>query len=309
MKILPNDYSNDECKNDIYEGIYPHYKNIEHRLDLIFFFFKKNLNNYGLELEGKKHIEKIYEVFKLEKFSDERKKLYSNITKNINLIDNKILMEFYQDTLKNKNEFDLKSINDTESTNLIIQIFKQINFNLKTIFDDGRNIRVGESETIEGMDMLFDLLTQNSYQIVQDKISQLLCDICLSHKNYSNPKISEFWKNYFNKINIYLDNINKTNDKTALNGIIKLINKIYLTAQKYKGKKPEKKDIKTARESYKVYNFMNSKKEMKIRVGNNERLIEIRWRIAYYFDIHVNNVAFIDTDGNDSYDSYDIKRY
>ena len=41
-------------------------------------------------------------------------------------------MEFYQDTLKNKNEFDLKSINDTESTNLIIQIFKQINFNLKT---------------------------------------------------------------------------------------------------------------------------------------------------------------------------------
>ncbi len=296
MKILPNDYSNDECKNDIYEGIYPHYKNIEHRLDLIFFFFKKNLNNYGLELEGKKHIEKIYEVFKLEKFSDERKKLYSNITKNINLIDNKILMEFYQDTLKNKNEFDLKSINDTESTNLIIQIFKQINFNLKTIFDDGRNIRVGESETIEGMDMLFDLLTQNSYQIVQDKISQLLCDICLSHKNYSNPKISEFWKNYFNKINIYLDNINKTNDKTALNGIIKLINKIYLSAQKYKGKKPEKKDIKIASESYKVYNFMNSKKDKKIRVGNNERLIEIRWRIAYYFDIHVNNVAFIDTD-------------
>ena len=44
-------------------------------------------------------------------------------------------MEFYQDILRNKEEFDLKSINDTESTNLIIEIFKQINFNQKTIFN------------------------------------------------------------------------------------------------------------------------------------------------------------------------------
>ena len=296
MKILPNDYSNEACNNCIYEGIYPHCKNIEQRLDLIFFFFRKNLNNYGLELEGKKYIEKIYEVFKFEKFYEERKKLYSNITKNIHLIDNKILIEFYQDILRNKDEFDLKSINDTESTNLIIQIFKQINFNQKTIFDDGRTIRIGEDEAIEGMDMLFDLLTQNSFQIVQDKISQLLCDICLSHKNYNSPKISEFWKNYFDKINLYLDNINNTNDKIALNGIIKLINKIYLSSEKCQGIKPEKKDITYAKDSYKIYNFIkvNSKKEIKLRVGSNEKLIEIRWRIAYHFKMHVNDVAFID---------------
>ena len=44
-------------------------------------------------------------------------------------------MEFYQDILRNKEEFDLKNINDAESTNLIIEIFKQINFNQKTIFN------------------------------------------------------------------------------------------------------------------------------------------------------------------------------
>ena len=88
-----------------------------------------------MELEGKKYIEKIYEEFKFEKFYEERKKLYLNITKNIQYIDNKILVEFYQDILRNKEEFDLKNINDAESTNLIIEIFKQINFNQKTIFN------------------------------------------------------------------------------------------------------------------------------------------------------------------------------
>ena len=44
---------------------------------------KDYLNNYGLELEGKKYIEKIYEEFKFEKFYEERKKLYLNMTKNI----------------------------------------------------------------------------------------------------------------------------------------------------------------------------------------------------------------------------------
>lgn len=144
------------------------------KIVFISFFFKKNLNNYGLILEGKKHLEKIYEVFKFEKFKNERKKFYSNITKNIDLIDNKILLEFYQDILKNKEELDLKSINDHETTKLIIETFKKINFNKKSILYDGRNIRILDGEVIEGIDMLLDLLTQNLNLNVQEKISQLL---------------------------------------------------------------------------------------------------------------------------------------
>ena len=59
--------------------------------------------------------------------------------------------------------------------------------------------------------MLFDLLTQNSDKNVQNKISQLLCDICLSFKDYNNPKISDYWKTYFKKITLYLDKISKYN--------------------------------------------------------------------------------------------------
>ena len=299
MKLLPNNYSNELGNNKVYEGIYPHHINIEQRLNLIFYFFKKNLNNYEMNLEGKKYIEKIYEIFKPEIFIEERKLFYKKITQNISQIEGIILTEFYQDILNNKKEFNSKEINDNESTDLIIKIFKQINENNDNIIYDGRNIRVEEEGKIEGIEMLFDLLTENPNTIVQEKISELLCDICLKHKNYNNEKIPKYWQEYFEKINYYLDNIITTGDKIALNGIIKLINKIYTNSINCCGKIPSRSDYQSPKEMYKYYNFynINTKKENKLKVGNKDKIVDIRYKIGYFFDINVNNVTFIDTDG------------
>jgi len=300
---LPNDYTNENIDN-IYEGIYPHYINIGQRLNLIFHFFKKNLNNYGLVIQGKKHIEKIYETFKPAKFIEERKKFYQIITKNISRIDNIVLMEFFKDILQNRDEFDLKSINDNETTDLIIQIFKQINFNEDKIFDDGRKIRVGEEASLEGTDMLFDLLTQNPNTMIQEKVSQLLCDVCLSHMNYNSEKISDYWRTYFDKINSYLNNIINSNDKTALNGIIKLINKIYLSSCNCCGIIPSKSSL-SHKETFKLYHFLNMnvkknhKKDYKWRVYYSDKIIDLRWKAASILEIPVNNVTFIDLNGNE----------
>ena len=297
MKQLPNDYSNENGKDNIYEGIYPHYINVETRLNLIFYFIKKNYNTNVFVLEGKKLLEKIYEVFKYKKFKEERKKFYEIITKNISQIDNILLMEFYEDIFKNKEIFDVKEINDNESINLVIQIF--INYNKHSILNDGKKIRIEDGASIEGIDMLFDLLTQNPIDIIQEKVSQLLCDICLSHKNYNSVKISEYWRKYFEKINVYLDNIINSNDIIALNGIIKLINKIYTLSCECQGKIPEKSDFQGIKDSCKSYHFMkiDTKKEYQLKCKNNDKLISMRYKIGYYFDIPVNNVAFIDING------------
>ena len=53
MDLLPSDYTNEKCKDKIYEGIYPHNINIEQRLKIIFYFFKKNYNNYELNKKKK----------------------------------------------------------------------------------------------------------------------------------------------------------------------------------------------------------------------------------------------------------------
>ena len=299
IELLPNDYTNEKCKDKIYEGIYPHNINIEQRLKIIFYFFKKSYNNYGLDIKGKKHIEKIYQIFKPEKYKEELKKFYEIFTGNINEIDDIILEKYFKDILQNKNEFNLKDINDKETINLIIKIFKKVNENKKALYDDGRNIRIEGGAQIEGFDMLFDLLTQNSDKNVQNKISQLLCDVCVSFKDYNNPKISEYWKMYFNKITSYLDNISKSHDKIAFNGNIKLLNKIYSYSINCQGKIPEKDDYKTTQEPFKVYHFILSKtkKEYKLRAGNNDKIIDMRWKLGYYFDIPVNNVSFIDITG------------
>ena len=54
----------------------------------------------------------------------------TNLYIEFKLIKKNIISPYYY-----KEEFDLKNINDAESTNLIIEIFKQINFNQKTIFN------------------------------------------------------------------------------------------------------------------------------------------------------------------------------
>ena len=299
MELIPNNYTNEKCKDKIYEGIYPHFTNIEQRLKLIFYFFKKNDDNYGLNIKGKKHIEKIYQIFKPEKYKEELKKFYEIFTRNINEIDELILEEFFTDILQNKKEFNLKEINDNETINLIIQIFKKVNENKEALFYDGRNIRIEGGAQIEGFDMLFDLLTQNPNKNVQNKISHLLCDICLRFKDYNNPKIPEYWKMYFKKIIFYLDNISKSNDKVAFNGIIKLLNKIYSFSCNCQGKIPEKDDYKSSQEPTKIYHFIKcgTKKDYKLKAGHNDRIIDMRWKLGYYYDIPVNNVTFIDISG------------
>ena len=67
LNISENPYLEEE----VYEGIYPHSINIGERINLIFDFLIKN---YGFMFQGRKHIEKLYQILKQEKFEKERKK-------------------------------------------------------------------------------------------------------------------------------------------------------------------------------------------------------------------------------------------
>lgn len=239
LNILDIKYSDKE----IYEGIYPHSTNIEERINLIFYFLK---NNYNSMAQGKKHLEKIFHILKPEKYIEEKKKFYDIISKNIGKLNNEFLTEFYTDELQNKEEIDLTKINDKESINLIINIFKQINLNKSTIINDGRNLRVVENAEIEGLDMLFTLLTKNSND---------LCQICLYHKYYDNDILSNYWIAFFNKIHVFLDEIMKTNDKIMLNGTLKLIDKIYKKCDNMEGNIARKNEYKSPKKNFKEYHF------------------------------------------------------
>ena len=279
---------------EIYEGIYPHSVNIEQRLDLIFYFLKRN---FDFMFQGKKHLEKLYKILKPDKCREERRKFFKIMSKCIDRINKDLLNEFYTDILQNKDECDLTKINDYESIHLVIKIFKQINFNKSSILYDGRKIRIAENAEIEGVDMLFNILTKNPNDSIQEQVSELLCQICLFHKNYSNELISQYWVEYFNRINVYLDEIIKTNDKIAFNGIIKLIDKIYKECGNMQGEIRTKSDYISPRKNYKEYNFIsmkNPKIHYKLKAGRNDNFIVLRYKISYFFDIPENNVCLVD---------------
>ena len=299
MSLVPNDFSEEK----IYEGIYPHNINIEQRLTLIFYFSKKSASNYGLEISGKKYIENVYKIFNTEKHKKELNKFYEIFSKTIDEIDDKILSDFFMNILQNKSSFDIKNINDKESINFIIKIFKTINLNKKSIYYDGRNIRVDGSIPIEGFDILFDLLTQNGNNEVQNNISDILCSICIYFKDYKKEEIIQAcWKKYYSKIITYLDNISQSHDKIAFNGIIKLLNKIYSFTCNCEGNIPRKSDYHTPQSDYKYYKFEtldkkpNTKDVFRLRAGNNDTILALRYKLGYYFDIPVNNVTFITFD-------------
>ena len=298
MSLLPENFSDEK----IYEGIYPHSINIEQRLKLIFYFFKKSSGNYGLNLSDKKYIEKLFKIFSSDKYKKDLNKFYEIFSKNINEIDDKILSDFFAYLLQDKSELDIKTINNKESINFVIKIFTSININKKSIYHDGRTIRVDGAVPIEGFDMLFDLLTQNPNNEVQNSISELLCTICISFKDYSKEEIIQnYWKKYYNKIIPYLDNIKKSHDKVAFNGIIKLLNKIYsFTCNPY-GKMPQKNDFHSPQGEFKTYRFekigvKTKEKEYRLRAGMNDTILELRWKLGYYYDIPINNVTFIGFD-------------
>ena len=60
LNISENAFLEDET----YEGIYPHSINIEERINLIFDFLIKN---YSFMFEGRKHIERLYQLLKPKK--------------------------------------------------------------------------------------------------------------------------------------------------------------------------------------------------------------------------------------------------
>ena len=302
MSLLPDDFSEDK----IYEGIYPHKINIEQRLKLIFYFSKKSSNNEGLDLSEKKNIEKVYQIFNTDKYKKDLKKFYEIFSRNINDIDEKIILDFFVDIIQNKSKFDLKNIKDIESINFIIKIFRTVNQNKNAIYFDGRNIRVDGNIPIDGFDMLFDLLTQNSNNEVQNKISDLLCYICINFKDYSKEEIIQsYWKKYYSKIITYLDNISKAHDKIAFNGIIKLLNKIYYFSSNCYGKIPQKGEYHVPQNDFKTYKFekiggKTKEKDYRLKAGARDTILELRWKLGYYYDIPVNNVTFISID-NKSY--------
>ena len=282
---------------EIYEGIYSHKINIEERLDLIFIFVKGEHIDYSLKIESE-HIEKLYKLFKPKKFKKEMERLLNSLSRNLIYIDNETIKSFYKDILLNPKEFDIINFTDLYTLNIIIDLFYKINHDNNMIIGYGKKLRV-IGQSIEGFDLLFDILINNKNRIIQGKICNLLCDLCLNLKDFkTNPE--KYWQFFIDKITNLFIKVNNENNINGLNGIINLIDIIYNHCCDFNGIVPDKNDTHQVENPFELYQFhcgTKKHKDYKIRVGKIDTIYEMRWKIGYYYDIPVNNVVFVDKNG------------
>ena len=281
--------------NDIYEGIYTYNENIEERLNIIFFFARGNNTNKGLKLSSKEHLEKIYSIFKDKIFHKELNSFFSEFSRNIKFISNENLEEFLANIIQNEKEFDLSNFEDKS---LFIQkVFVILNKSEDIIFFNSKNTIVKKQE-IKKLDLLFDILVKNAK--MQSKISDLLKNLCLNVFDYKSSFCQQHWKNFINKIVDLFEKVQKEKNILGLSGVINLFDIIYSSCINFGGKIPKEKDTHTAQEPCNIYQFgcpEKKRRTYKIKVGNQDKILAMRWKLGYYYDIQINNVAFEDKDG------------
>ena len=300
INILPSEDNFIVNEKEIYEGIYPHKLNIEERLSLIFIFVKGEFSNYSLKIESE-DLKQLFKLFKPNKYKKEMEKLLNYLSRNLKYIENETIKAFYKDILLNKNEFDIINFTDLYELNLIKDLFYKINHDNNMIIGNRRKMRV-VGENIEGLDLLFEILINNKNRIIQSEICHLLSDLFLNLKDYKSDFTEKYWKFFIEKIVNLLINLNNINNINGLKGIINLIDIIYNNCCNYDGVIPCKEDTYQIDNDYEVFQFHcitgnRKKRDYKIRVGQDDEIFYMRWKLGYYYDIPVNNVVLIDQEG------------
>ena len=295
-----------DYKNEIFEGIYTYIKNISIRLKLIFFFV-----NFGLIINEENHIEKIYCLFNSEQFKDEKLLFFKELTNNIDYIRYGTLKNIFYDIFQNNKHFDKSNFEEIDTFNLIKVLFININIYKGSLIDNTKGIKVNQDlDKLEGIDFLFEILISNHNNLIRNKLCKLLSKYCLYLTNYKKEFCNKYWNNYIDKIINLMDICNKNKNIFGIIGLVQLIESIY--SYNFSGKIPEKEDTHVAEEPYLLYHFccpQRNNKIYKLRVGKIDKIIQMRWKLAYYYDICVNDLVICDKDKNEYNFVYDNENF
>ena len=284
-------------KNEVFEGIYPHMNNISVRLNILFFFLK-----FGLCIE-ENDISKIYSLFKEEQFIFERSLFFRELVNNIDYFNIDFLQQIFINIFVGNEEFDKSSFYDEETFNLISELFTNINLLNETIIDDTKTKRVNANiSELVGFDFLFEILISNKNQMIRNKLCQMLSHYCLYLSNYKKLFCKKYWSIYINKI---VDLMESCEENKNINGIfylVQLIESIYSLCNNFSWKIPQIEDIHKVEDQYRLYHFCcpkKNKREYKLKVGSKDSILHMRWKLAYFYDIHVNDLVICDADNNE----------
>ena len=281
-------------KKNIFEGIYNYMDNISIRLKILFIFIYFDLNL------SDEHIKKIYNLFKGDEYKEERILLFKELSNNFYYIKNSTLYKIFTEIFQDNSQFDRSKFDDVESFNIVKDLFIAINLIRHSLLDDGKALKINaDFNKIEGLDYLFDILITNKSPIIIQKLCNMLSHYCFYLSSYKKEFPSKYWSDFINKITNLLEICNADKNILGILSLGKLVESIYNF--NFSWRIPGKEDVHEIGEAYSIHQFCcpdKGNKNYKLKVGKSDKLHQMRWKIAYYFDLYVNDVIFIDLDNN-----------
>ena len=300
----------DDLSQIVFHGFYPHSKNIEIRVELMFYLLNKNTN---IEINFESFL-KLWKLLIKDKFS--KNLLYKNLIYNINNMSLNFKIQLFQLIVLNNELF---TIENRGSFGLFKDLMLDINYS-NNFFNkiNGSNSIVNTSNPNEiiGLNQLFGILINNHKREIQKEICLFLANICLNVKNPKSKETMNYWSIFTNKIIEYLNNAikeyEKSNSTPNINesvrdnvndsevGIKSLLVLINIINKKVSSPGEIITDVSEitfpienfSRDEIVQYNFSYNQNNYKLSVSYEEPLYIIRYKISNHFQIPVNTIQF-----------------
>ena len=296
---------NGDYKESIFEGIYSYMDNISIRLKLLFIFVYCDI------VIKEEHIKKLYDLFKEDTYKEERILLFKEISNNIYSLKSGTLQKIFTDIFQNNDEFDRAHFEEEETFLLIKDLFVAINLYKHSLLDDSKAIKVNAVfDKMQGFDFLFDILIKNRNPLIIKRLCRMLSHYCFYLTTYRKDFPSKYWTSFINKIISLMQTCNKEKNIEGIYALGKLTESIYNF--NFSWRIPGKEDVHEIGESYNIYQFScpdKGNKSYKLKVGKNDKFYLMRWKLAYYFDLYVNDVVVCDLDNNKYNLLYDDNKF
>lgn len=296
--------------NIIYEGFYPHIKNIEIRLEILIFIYSFS-NFRGLKIDiDISHIQRIWDSINRKKNTISNKIDFNhglidgdNIC---NLGDKNILYKFllnenksegdcfnnvltkmiFERILMDPEKFDTESIS-LSAFSLYIKYFKQVNLNEEKVIYIHKKLRICDDDLI-GYENLWEFLINSKDELVRKECSKFLIYVCLNPRKFEEDICNKLWTKFSNFLMKYME---KLKNLTEFSKLVVLIKHLYLELSS-PGYITREDELEKFSNTFPVL-FVNSIKNEKksLQIGQNELVCELREKISFLYSIPLVTLA------------------
>jgi hypothetical protein len=288
---LEGNTNNSEIMNSTFAGIYNHKTNLELRFEFIQFLYRFTENKkFKIELNGKQLTSLWDNLILNSRTEGEKNMFYNFLYDDSNSFAERIAEYAFNEILSDRTKFDIKDLNRA-GMKLFEKYFININYRYNRIYPVRKYFT--QNADIIGITILWEILVESSNESVKREAASMLANLCTNLTNYDEEPRTKIWTEFISKLLHYFQVTTMANNESGIRGILLLI-KFVIKNLDWPGNITSQDDVEFYQNAVE-YVFIHQEKNLKrpIKISGSERVIEVREKVSFYFDIPINAVCIL----------------